>query len=549
MIGFTLLLVMSGCSKDDDPFGSESFYDTEKINEVIIKPQEDRYELFEELVSTMDKESAIDSVLHVFLLDTNVLTATAGEQGITVRYKNGLLGGIMVDPMDNPDNEEPFLTFLNDLMKKRKSTEDLNNSQNTVPGSKKAIFLNPSYWERSKYADPLISNYNVRLQNIEFEQPAVYKNQEATLDRFASLSDYGLIHIYSHGMAWPSTNKIDSVYLLTGQQASQDIINKYVTGFREKDIAIFCIKNKNEVFISPQFITKHNDFKESTPLIYGGFCFSGLGNWPEIMTDTGNASGYFGFDWSVFTSWNAYWNYYLIQSLTDLGNSSANSAVDWYTDDLDKYYWDEKYARNVNIIYWGNPALALIKEEESDIPFTQCSLEFRFDGQIYEVSDWGDSYLTGDTTFWGNTRFLSASFTGSFSGNTFNGSYLQEYTLSPPHYPEGSSELYKQDITVELGNSQNEILSLNWTSLYQFIIENEERSKTEISFSAESIPLSGMNAASQEAVFEVKEAGSCNSFTGLTYYDKKYIPGSYLITKNLVGYRCNEFSYIRVEFK
>ncbi|MFO7658525.1 MAG: hypothetical protein R6W78_15815 [Bacteroidales bacterium] len=546
MIGFTLLYVMGSCSKDDDPYGDGSFFDEVKINEVIILPQEERYELYKDLVSKMDKLSAIDSVLQVFRSDTNVLTATAGEQGITVRYKNGINGGIMVDPMDNPDNEEPLFTYS---MKQYKSTRDITISQNIVPGSKKTVFLNPSYWERSEYADPLIANYKKCLQEIGFEQPVVYKNEEASLERFTGLSNFGLIHIYSHGMAWPSTNKIDTVYLLTGQHATRNIINKYADDIRQQDLAIFSCENKNKVFITPQFITKHNDFKESIPLIYGGFCFSGLGNWPKIMTEAGSASGYFGFDWSVYTNWNAYWNFHLIQSLTDLGNVSATSALDWYKDDLDKYYYYEKGLRNVNIFYWGNPNLALIKEEESDITFTRCSLEFYLDGQIYEVSDWGDSYLTGDTTLWGNIRFFSANFTGSFSGNKFTGSYLQEYALSPPHYKEGSSELYKQDITVELGKDQDEILSLTWTSLYQFIIENEEREKKETSFSAESIPLKAMNTASQEAVFEVKEAVSCNSFAGLSYYHKSYIPGSFLITKNMVGYRCNEFSYIRVVFK
>lgn len=73
------------------------------------------------------------------------------------------------------------------------------NIQKVKPGSKKTIFINPSYSERVYWADLIINNYNDRLPAAGYNKPDIYKDDQATFDIFQNLSDYGIIHIYSQG--------------------------------------------------------------------------------------------------------------------------------------------------------------------------------------------------------------------------------------------------------------------------------------------------------------------------------------------------------------
>ena len=43
------------------------------------------------------------------------------------------------------------------------------------------------------------------------------------LEFFTQLSGYGIIHIYSHGMAWPDDEHIQEVYVMTGEPVKDDI--------------------------------------------------------------------------------------------------------------------------------------------------------------------------------------------------------------------------------------------------------------------------------------------------------------------------------------
>ena len=97
-----VLFLFNSCNKEDDT-SIPPAPPVEEVNEVVINPQEERYDLFTDLVTTMDTASAIDSVLTLFLQDPNVSWAVSGRQGIAVKYKNGIRGGIFIDPLRHPE--------------------------------------------------------------------------------------------------------------------------------------------------------------------------------------------------------------------------------------------------------------------------------------------------------------------------------------------------------------------------------------------------------------------------------------------------------------
>ncbi len=270
----------------------------------------------------MDTMAAMDSVLKVFLQDTLVEWGEVGEQGIAIQYKNGIRGGILINPLDSPDTSDLDLFSF-----EKENSLDVN-PQNFIPGSKRAIFLNPSYWERKKFADALIKNYKFSLPKVGFDDLEVYLNEEASLEKFTQLNDFGIIHVYTHGWPWPKVKNIQTVFLLTGEVYSINSFDeKYFDDVSEGNIRIAYSKSikKNVILITPEFLVKYNNLKLNRPLFYGGFCFSDLGNWPQIITNTAGASGYFGFDWSVYTNWNAWWNKKLILFLTDSNNINATT--------------------------------------------------------------------------------------------------------------------------------------------------------------------------------------------------------------------------------
>ena len=529
ILGICILLFYSSCKKDNDT-STPPAPPLEEVYDNIINPQEERYDLFTDLTATMDTVSAIDSVLTVFLEDPNVEWAIAGSQGIAVQYKSGICGGIFIDPLDDPEMTD---IVIEKSANESSNTVNIKNIVKTIPGSKKAIFLNPSYWERAGYADQIISNYGQCLPKIGFEPLVVYKNEEANLEKFKHLSEYGIIHIYSHGMAWPSKYNITTVYLLTGQEFSDAFYGEYKTDLMEKDIINVTYHGITYVLIKPEFIIENNNFKDSDQLFYGGFCFSGLGDWPDIMNSTAHVSGYFGFDWSVYTSMNTHWNRELVKTLTNTNAAIANSTVDWMNNDLLKYYYNVKDDRFVNITYKGLTDLVLFDEDSIVSNFSKCTISFRVHGYYDYYSN-----LEGNETSYSDWDWLKLDeyqFEGSLSGNTFTGSN---------YWHDDAIGTYDYNITVTFNNSRDQILNL----VYSQRKSDNEHTHYDIDFAAENIPLS--TNGTNNNTYMVEGTETCNYVTSVEHYVENDVPLIPLYsTITLVNYECDEYSYAIVEFE
>ena len=213
------------------------------------------------------------------------------------------------------------------------------------------------------------------MPEVGFTLKSIYKNQDASLDRFTQLSGNGIIHVYSHGLAYPDEKNIQEVYLKTGEIANLSSTQKYWDDIKNGNILLCYTKSGvsqkgNVYFISPSFIALHNNFSKDTVLFYGGFCFSFLGTWDNLYTKFAKGA-YFGFSWSVYTNWNAMWATSLIDSLSDTLTGPAYNPEIWINGPyLPKSYYNNVDSLTVYIEYVGDGTLTFISPPSANFTWS-----------------------------------------------------------------------------------------------------------------------------------------------------------------------------------
>jgi hypothetical protein len=297
----------------------------------------------------MDTTAVKDSVLKIIRADVmNVTSAESNSQGIMIQYTNGLLGGILLDPEDMSSSASEVKGTL--------APAALGGEPGIghKPGSKKTIFLNPSYWERHQWANPLMGVANESFAQVGMDDFDVYINDQCTLDRFTSLSGYGIVHIYSHGIAWPNKNNIREVFLMTGEPVSNATTRKYWADVQAHSLSMIFDHGDNRYMISPSFFARHNNFSDDTTLVYGGFCYSGLGGWKDTLIQIAKAGAYVGFDWHVLTSWNAAWARHMYTHMSDTSLVRPMPLAEWRSadPDTDNTYFDNEPADQKWVSVW-----------------------------------------------------------------------------------------------------------------------------------------------------------------------------------------------------
>lgn len=406
----TFNFIFINCSKDENPVKPpETQSDLTYTH--ILEVQENLNNILTNLLTRLDTISALDSVRKLFLKDTLVSNAYFDDQGLNVQYKNGVRGGIFVDGADNEQVlDKPIKHQKNNNLKY------LQKESLTIPTSKKVLFINPHYHERSSLLFDV--DFFVRyLDNFDMVKYDIFNklDNDATLDVFANMSSYGYIHIYSHGRSWPNKTNLSEVYLLTGEKVSNATNNKYADDINAGNIIIQFSRstNANTYFINPTFIAKYNNFQESGSLIYGGFCFSFLGNWANQLVTNAKAKVYMGFDWSVSTKFNID----LAMILSDLlcwDDSLAPQTVGSFMIDstVKKTRWSTKEHRWVTLKYngasdfalWNNLIIKSLNPERGTIGTSvtiigtgfgnsQGLSSVKFNGVVSNVSTWSDTII------------------------------------------------------------------------------------------------------------------------------------------------------------
>jgi hypothetical protein len=356
IFSFSFFIFTISCNKEDDnPFDE----DAKLAYEAVIAIQEESDEVLDGFETTMDSAVAVEALAQWFRDHENVEWAKVGDQGITVSYTNGMYGGILLDP---GSYDEPVPSVQNQLLERTsQSTASLKNLPTHKKGRVVAAALNefPTIfmWQ--------INSWEYYLQN-NLGIPSVYNmNDEINLDFLKQLQSRqaSIISLNSHGMAWPDNNNIEEVYFLTGEAAYNHTTELHYQDMLDKRVILINYKNSTRYCIAPGFITKYNDFSKDTVLFYGSFCYSYLGNWPQIVD--GCASGtYFGVSWAVRSGKCANWAVDLIKNLSDKSFEEPWTVEDWMTrSEIPKSYYDEEYQKNVSINYNGNSAFTLWQPE------------------------------------------------------------------------------------------------------------------------------------------------------------------------------------------
>lgn len=349
----------SSCLKTDEE-GGWAKEDKESYDQVI-NIQDEIGDKLDDWLQSMDSLDAVEEAYQAFISSDNVSSATINSQGITVQYTNGIRGGLLLNPEDDNSGIEANEPFGNLMNKSGTGLKSLVNKR-------KMILINPHYWERYYYTDQVKSIDETNLAKVNMTLPTFYKDEEATVDRFTELSGYGIIQIYSHGLAWPKRDNITDVYLLTGEVVNEATSKKYWDELKTGNIPIMKTfyhpkYRKNVYFLSEEFIAKYNDFSNDTILFYGGFCYSFLGNWPDIIDEFADGA-YTGHDWRVYTHKNANWCVNSLFNLTDTTAEQPITLNDWFNNtEVPKSYWNENDQRTVHLMYAGDGNLKLWDKE------------------------------------------------------------------------------------------------------------------------------------------------------------------------------------------
>ncbi len=417
-----IILTFISCSKTDSVTNPEEGGNNNpliiKLAEASEKVMNDSDKLLSELLKTTEKTKAIDSVVSIIKKDTSVSFCEKNSQGIMIQYKSGIKGGIFLDPEDSlgfgMGNTSNAIVYP--LMQK----------PNIIPGAKKTIFINPHYLDRIAFANPIMALYNNIFPKVGFNQPVTFLDTLATIDVFSSLAGYGIVHIYSHGWAWPNKKSITEVYLMTGENVNNATTQKYSNEITSGNIPLVKIHNgSNKYFISPDFFASKNNFEKDSTIVYGGFCYGFLGTWPQKIINNSKALDYTGFTWRVLTSWNANWAKSLFDTLSNKTYKSPMTIENWFsnTPAMAKQYMDPEDNVTVKIQYSGRADLALW----GGVRIDSLSPNHGKAGTVVSIfgKNFGTSSATGSITFsgvqaavqnWSDTKITATVPTGIESG-------------------------------------------------------------------------------------------------------------------------------------
>lgn len=321
------------CSSSSDPDEKGGNGNTDLTAESVsenITTQEDYFrEALDELAAGGDTTNVLNSMSEKIKQDPDVEDAWVSDKIIFIKYKNRMISALVFEHYEKLDMESD----LGFTAKKAK-----NNTTLDIPASHKVFFWDGHYPERVGWTDDMIDHMEGFLEPIGYEMTVelgdvVYGTD---IEDLMGLDQYGMVHLYSHGIAYPNKDNISEIYLLTGSYyKTSTVLDNYLDDIISGDILLETEDVgggiiKTSYGVSPEFIGKYNDFKENKTVFYGCFCFSNLGDWNKIANNFG-ASVYIGHTWSVEASWANHWAYDFYYILADTSDDKVYDVGDWET--------------------------------------------------------------------------------------------------------------------------------------------------------------------------------------------------------------------------
>jgi len=518
-----VVFLLNGCTKEENPIDSGNDQFVQEIQSIIIQSQESHYANFENMLLQMDTVQAIDSIANLISLDENVDWVETSAQGIAILYKNGIKGGLFINPKDIGT------TPLSYPRKKISSHElDRLNIENVIPVYKKVVLINPHYSERMTYTEELITKYNDWFPEAGYETPIIYKGSQATLDLFASLSNFGVIHIYSHGWAWPDENTMTDVYLQTGENWTATQLLNYMEDYKTNTVIIGASKDGSKFYISSKFLINKNNFTDKNTLIYGGFCYSFEGQWLFDMSAE-KVGGYFGFSWSVYTNKNQEWAKDLFFVLLDRSSPEPTTVTDWLQNPFPpKQYYDTQDKKDVHLWYTGKSDLALLKKAEVNWPWRYVNIVFNNVDVLCNVS-------TGGTYLWDNLTFSHPlQYTGILTDGV---TFVAEWDTV---YSGGSTEVGQLSIKVDTLTYM--VTHFQASKYYEYKSGGVVTSNQSLEIEGQNIPMVWKDEETLTNSIEGSESCTAVYHFNFIYTANVGKPTEYTYT--LDSYNCDELTFI-----
>jgi hypothetical protein len=415
----------------------------------VIEFQDDLDSQFTRILAGMDTMAALDSLRQAALADGNVENAEATEQGLIIEYRNGLVGGLFVDPQDEPDGA------VFDLQRAPGKESSFQSVGVDTPASTKTVFVNPHYGTRVNHANEILELYNTQFPKLGYERPDAFLDDAATLDVLADLDRYGIVHIYSHGFNYKKNGQTVEILLMTGESANDATTAKYADEIQSGEVPIVKIHLASEkYFAGPKFVSDNNDFSGRKTIFYGGFCYSFLGTWPAKVVTTAGAGAYLGFDWSVRTNWNAYWARSLFHEMTDQSQESPVTVNLWFGDaSISKQYWNQEKDRWVKIERKQAAGKDMGLWTRRAAGFNRIGVQVTLDGHYQAQVHTADTSYAYEYDSDGGSHWIGESYPGSLSGLTFNGTYDKTVV----------GVRTTGTVTAVLSDDKRTIVTLDWT--------------------------------------------------------------------------------------
>ena len=316
------LLMISACSKKSTPPNDPPDNQRNPIVTDFTEYQTEFGRMFEVLWTELGVDAARDSIYKLIRKSSLVSKSYKTEQGINIIYSDGSRGGLFVNPEDRPT----VVSYSG----KNSSIES--RSLDLLPQGNRAIFLCPIYSDRHYYADSILSIMEIDLAKVGFPVIEAFLDSDCGVERFCNIEDAGILHIYTHSLAWPTKSAIDEIYIMTGDSLTTEYCTEHSKDFDEHYLACMYVPFKgNVVFMNRELVSEHNNFQNDKTFVFLSFGYASSTDWLTILRFGDGVGCCLGYDWRIFADSNLFFVSEFYRECCDTTAVHELMISDWFT--------------------------------------------------------------------------------------------------------------------------------------------------------------------------------------------------------------------------
>ena len=284
---------------------------------------------YEGLLELLEATQAKDSIYNLIKNSNGFVSKSfVTDQGINIIYTDGSYGGIFMDPEDNPT--------IAAYSEKRPPSES--SALDLYPRGERAIFLCPVYSNRYFYADSILSVMRTELSKTGFPVIETYLDENCGVEQFRNIENAGILHIYTHSLAWPKKSAIEDVYIMTGDTLTQNLSVMHSGEFEEHTLACMYVPFKgNVLFMNQNSFSSFNNFYNNKTFLFLSFGYASTVDWLTDLRFGDGAGCCLGYDWRVFADSNLYLVTKFYSECCDTSADHELMIADWFLETNTSY--------------------------------------------------------------------------------------------------------------------------------------------------------------------------------------------------------------------